>query len=87
MVLLLSSANKIFDIVKILSINKYIYFIKNNAFKKISLNDLYKKWGFVKADYIDNIEEVIALHRLNPDESNDIWVSKNNENYYHRSPT
>ncbi len=51
-------------------------------FKPQKYQDLYKKWNYHKADYIDNMEEILALHRHNPDEDNYQWIWENNGSYY-----
>lgn len=39
--------------------------------------DLYKKWGFIKASYIDNFEGLKARSRHNPDGKDVLWIWKN----------
>lgn len=43
-------------------------------------NNLYKLWGFIKSDYIDNIQDILEKNRHNPDGLDDKWIWKTNAN-------
>jgi len=47
-------------------------------------NDLYNKWNFKKAVYLDNMEIIIDLNRHNPDAMDIkwIWYNQKNKQYY-----
>lgn len=44
--------------------------------------ELYSKWGFIKAKYIHNIKEYIYMNRLNPDGRKLDWIWYINGKYY-----
>jgi hypothetical protein len=43
---------------------------------------LYDKWGFIKADYIHNINQYIYMNRINPDGRKLDWIWYVNKKYY-----
>lgn len=46
--------------------------------------DIYDKWGFIKAEYIDNMDHIRLLNRHNPDglEMMWVWFDKLEKKYY-----
>jgi hypothetical protein len=44
--------------------------------------ELYNKWGFIKATHIHNINEYIYMNRLNPDGMKLDWIWNINNKYY-----
>lgn len=54
----------------------------HQRYNKEKYLNLYKKWGFEKADFIHNYENLKYRNRHNPDGLNLDWVWKNNNKYY-----
>jgi len=50
-------------------------------------NNIYREWGFIKVDFMDNMNTILELNRNNPDGMEDKWIwvdrsQKGNLKYY-----
>ena len=45
-------------------------------------NNIYREWGFIKVDFMDNMSHILELNRNNPDgmQDNWIWVDRSQKN-------
>lgn len=56
----------------------------NQRYNYKPYENIYKKWGFVRPNYIDNMDHIRLLNRHNPDGINImwVWIDKKTNKYY-----